>query len=109
VRGPKKTESYLSAVFKAVFDAPEHPLLTDVVPHELLPLSLLAAGQSGRVREIVAPRDEAHRLEEMGLRQGALVEIVQPGSPCIIRLEGQTICFRPGEAGHVLVETGASS
>ena len=83
--------------------------MTDVVPHELLPLSLLTAGQSGRVREIVAPRDEVHRLEEMGLRHGALVEIVQPGSPCIIRLAGQTICFRPGEAGHVLVETGTST
>ncbi len=83
--------------------------MTDEVPHELLPLSLLTAGQSGRVREIVAPRDEAHRLAEMGLRPGAVIEIVQPGSPCIVRLAGQTICFRPGEAGHVLVETGAAS
>ncbi len=85
---------------------PERVALSHDSPHELLPLDLLAAGQSGRVHQVVGPRDEVHRLEEMGLRQGTRVEVVQPGSPCIIRLAGQRICFRPGEAGHVLVETG---
>ncbi|MGD9646512.1 MAG: ferrous iron transport protein A [Pirellulales bacterium] len=80
--------------------------MSNADPHELLPLNLLVAGQRGRVRQVVGPRDEVHRLEEMGLRQGTDVEIVQPGSPCIIRLAGQKLCFRPAEAGHVLVEPG---
>jgi Fe2+ transport system protein FeoA len=43
----------------------------------------------------------------MGLRGGAEIEMMQAGSPCIIRLDGHKLCFRDDEATRVLVEMGA--
>jgi Fe2+ transport system protein FeoA len=51
--------------------------------------------------------EHVHRLHEMGLRGGAEIEMMQAGSPCIIRLDGHKLCFRDDEATRVLVEMGA--
>jgi Fe2+ transport system protein FeoA len=77
--------------------------------HELVPLHLLAAGQSADVSQITGRPDQIHRLEALGLRDGATVEMVQSGSPCIIRLAGQKLCFRADEMVHVLVRRGVAS
>jgi Fe2+ transport system protein FeoA len=42
-------------------------------------------------------------LHELGLRRGAEVEMIQPGSPCIVRLEGHRLCLRGDELLNVLV------
>jgi Fe2+ transport system protein FeoA len=68
---------------------------------------MLAAGQSALVATIVGRPDEVHRLEELGLRGGAAIEMVQSGSPCIIRLAGHKLCFRADELLSVLVRCGA--
>jgi Fe2+ transport system protein FeoA len=39
----------------------------------------------------------------MGLRNGAAIEMVQPGSPCILRLGSQKFGFRADELLSVLV------
>jgi hypothetical protein len=44
-----------------------------------------------------------HRLDELGLRQGTVVEMLQAGTPCIIRFAGQKVCFRADELLTVLV------
>jgi Fe2+ transport system protein FeoA len=49
------------------------------------------------------------RLEEMGLREGTEVEMVQPGSPCIVRLGDVKLCFRETELIHVMVCPGETS
>ena len=77
--------------------------------HDLIPLNMLPAGQSAHVGQVMGRRDEIHRLEELGLRRGAAVEMVQSGSPCIIRLAGQKLCFRADEMLHVLVRRGATT
>jgi Fe2+ transport system protein FeoA len=77
--------------------------------HDLIPLNLLAPGQSAHVGQVTGRRDDIHRLEELGLRRGAAVEMVQTGSPCIIRLAGQKLCFRADEMLHVLVRLGAAT
>jgi Fe2+ transport system protein FeoA len=74
----------------------------------LIPLSLLAPGQSALVDRIIGRPDEVHRLEELGLRGGTAIEVVQGGSPCIIRLAGQKLCFRADELVSVLVRRGAA-
>jgi len=53
--------------------------------------------------------EQIHRLEELGLRGGAAIEMVQTGSPCIIRLAGNKLCFRGDEVMRVLVRRGAAS
>lgn len=71
----------------------------------VIPIALLPAGHSARIDQLVGAPEQVHRLEEMGLRRGAAVVMVQPGSPCIIGLAGSRLCFREAEAAAILVET----
>lgn len=77
--------------------------------HNLIPLSLLPPGQHGQVDQVTGRPEDVHRLEELGLRGGAAIEMVQCGSPCIIRLAGQKLCLRADELLSVLVRPGVSS
>jgi Fe2+ transport system protein FeoA len=79
------------------------------VMHDLLPLGCLAAGAAGEIAEIVGRTDQVHRLREMGLNNGVRIEVVQSGSPCIIRLNGHRLCFRDCETMGVLVRTAAAA
>ena len=76
---------------------------------ELIPLMLLRPGQSARVGQVLGIGDVVHRLREMGLRDGAEVEMVRNGSPCIIRLDGQKLGVRSDELAGVLVNAGAGA
>ena len=76
--------------------------------HDLFPMHLLAPGQSADVGRVVGSPETVHRLEELGLRGGATIEMVQNGSPCIIRLAGQKLCFRAEELVRVMVRGVAS-
>ncbi len=75
----------------------------------LIPLTLLRAGQKGRVDGMHGNSEAVHRLREMGLHDGALVQMIRPGSPCIIRLRGQRLGFRMDDVAHVLVNVGATA
>jgi Fe2+ transport system protein FeoA len=79
--------------------------MSDVV-HELIPLNLAPAGASVRVAQLLGAPEETRRLEELGLRQGTVLEVIQSGSPCIVRLSEHKLCFRQGETFHVLVTVG---
>lgn len=70
---------------------------------EMVPLSLLRAGQTASVGEILGNTELAHRLREMGLCNGAKVKMVRQGSPCIICLGGQRLGFRCDELARVFV------
>ena len=70
---------------------------------EGIPLRSLRAGQSGRVARLTGNDDLVHRLRELGLRVGARIQMIQPGNPCIIRLDGQKFGFRADGAARVLV------
>lgn len=70
---------------------------------ELLPLNLLRAGQYAEVRQLAGAPADVHRLEELGIRAGVRIEMINPGSPCIIRLSGHKLCFRDGDVFRVLV------
>jgi len=71
-----------------------------------VPLQLLDAGQIAAVTHVVGQRDTVHRLHELGLRQGVEVEMIQPGSPCIVRLDGHRLCLRADDLLSVLVQPG---
>ena len=71
---------------------------------DLLPLDCLQAGETGRIADIEGCVETVTRLEEIGLRNGALVRMVQPGRPCILALDHQRLSFRPEECTHVFVE-----
>jgi ferrous iron transport protein A len=75
--------------------------------NDIIPLTLLPDGQSANVSQVTGRPDQVHRLEELGLRGGAMVEMVQSGSPCIVRLSGHKLCFRADDLLRVLVRRGA--
>lgn len=75
---------------------------------EMLPLTELDAGQTAEIAQLVGRPDDIHRLEELGLRPGATIEMVQPGIPCIIRLAGAKLCFRESDVFSVLVRVGVT-
>jgi ferrous iron transport protein A len=76
---------------------------------DLIPLVHLSSGTSAEIGQLVGQPHEIRRLEELGLRHGATVEMIQSGSPCIIRLAESKLCFRPSEALGVLVHIGKAS
>ena len=70
---------------------------------DFLPITLLACGQVAEVQQLVGPSEHVRRLEELGLRSGARIEMVRGGSPCIIRIGDSRICFRDDAQVRVLV------
>lgn len=75
---------------------------------DLIPLHLLARGEVAEIDQLVGQADDVHRLEELGLRSGVAIEMLQPGTPCIIGLDGQRLCFRHNEAVGILVRAGVA-
>lgn len=77
--------------------------------HDLIPLSQLHPGQRAQIEAVLGPPEQVHRLHELGLRGGIEVRMVQPGSPCIVMLGDQRICFRSDELLRVLVKPGVTA
>ena len=96
----------LSLIFPAVYSPPEH---RSRLVHDLIPLSALAVGQLAQVGLLLGQPEQVQRLHEIGLRDGTSVEMVQQGSPCIIRLGGQKLCFRADDLLQVLVRPGTGT
>lgn len=79
------------------------------VVHELVPLKHLRAGEFAEVAHVLGSADHVHRLEELGFRPGCVLRMVQPGSPCIVRMAGHTLCFRADDVTSVLVKPTLAS
>ncbi len=76
---------------------------------DMIPLVQMATGAKARIGQLVGHPDQVHRLEELGLRNGTLIEMLQNGSPCIIRFDESKLCFRPNEEVGVLVHDDIAS
>jgi Fe2+ transport system protein FeoA len=74
--------------------------------HDFFPLQMLSVGQRAEVVELFGAPADVVRLQELGLRTGQTVEMVQAGSPCIVRLDGHKLCFRDSDCFGVLVRLG---
>ena len=70
----------------------------------IVPLELLNANEEARIVELCGDAPQIMRLEEMGLRAGACLRMIRPGSPCIVAIADQRISFRGDHNGEVLVE-----
>jgi len=69
----------------------------------LLPLEMLQRGEWARVMEVGGEPAWVGRLAELGVRSGAKLEMLQPGSPCLIRLNGCRLSLRAESVEHILV------
>lgn len=70
---------------------------------DVMSLKSLRAGQSGQITELTGEPDLIHRLREIGLQEGLVVRMLQPGNPSMIRLAGRKLGFRADGAAHVMV------
>ena len=70
---------------------------------EFISLSALRPGQMAEIGEVVGPVAHIRRLHELGLLAGALVQMVRSGIPCILRVEGSTLCFRDDDSLRLVV------
>ncbi len=69
----------------------------------LVPLDLLQAGEWGCVAEVAGEATWVRRLAEMGLREGCKLQVLQPGSTCLLNVEGCRLCVRGHESSQILV------
>jgi ferrous iron transport protein A len=70
---------------------------------ELVPVHQLRRGDVAEVSQVLGAPELVRRLEELGIRCGAHLEMVRGGSPCIVRIAGTKLCFRHDELLRVLV------
>jgi ferrous iron transport protein A len=70
---------------------------------DILPLNLLDSGSSAQVVEVTGVPDQVQRARELGFHNGAQIDVVRSGSPCIVKLSGQTLCMRTNEMLNIFV------
>lgn len=71
---------------------------------QVIPLEMLQAGERGCIADLDGRDEFVHRLEEMGLRPGVMIEMVRPGMPCILGVNHHRLSFRPEDSTTILVE-----
>lgn len=74
--------------------------------HDLIPLNQLQRGSRAQVAEVLGSIEQVQRMREIGVSQGAELEMVQPGSPCIVRFGSSKLCIRADDTLGVLVRLG---
>ena len=69
----------------------------------LLPLELLNAGEWAEVAEVTGEPGWIGRMAELGIRAGSRLRVLQPGSPCLLQLDGCRLSLRGDWATQILV------
>ena len=69
----------------------------------LLPIDCLRSNEEASVVELIGDSREIHRLAEVGLRVGANIRMVRPGSPCLLAMGGNRLSVRLPANVEVLV------
>jgi ferrous iron transport protein A len=75
---------------------------------QMIPMGLLPAGACGTVVRIDGQPNVVLRLQEMGVRPGCHVRMIQPGAACVVAIGNHRFGFRGAEAAVVLVEIPSS-
>ncbi len=60
----------------------------------LLPLEMLQAGQWADVEDVSGEPEWVGRMAELGVRNGCRLQVLQPGSPCLLQVGGCRLCLR---------------
>ena len=74
----------------------------------LVPLDLMKAGESASIVELTGDSSTVHRLQEMGLRTGAVIRMLKPGAPCVVALDGKRLSLRLNGLLDILVAVPAA-
>jgi Fe2+ transport system protein FeoA len=69
----------------------------------LLPLECLSHGDHAVVEDVQGEPGWVCRMAELGIRNGSKVQIVQPGSPCLLEVSGCRLCVRGDDSMRIFV------
>lgn len=69
----------------------------------LLPVEMLNSGQWADVADVSGEPGWVGRLAELGLRAGCRLQVLQPGSPCLLEVGGCRLCLRIDQFTQILV------
>jgi len=69
----------------------------------LIPLDMLKKGEVAHIAEVSGEVAWVNRLAEMGLREGCQLQVLQPGSTCLLNVAGCRLCVRSHESSQILV------
>ena len=68
-------------------------------------LPILKAGEYGTIESINGTHAAAKRLADMGFIRGALVTMIRPGEPCIVRIGGRCVGLGDAHQNSILLAT----
>jgi Fe2+ transport system protein FeoA len=64
---------------------------------------MLRAGEWADVAEVAGDPSLIIRLAELGVREGCRLQVLQPGSPCLLQVNRCRLCLRGNECTQILV------
>jgi ferrous iron transport protein A len=71
--------------------------------HSLLPLELIQEGDWAEVEEVSGEPVWVSRMAELGVRTGCRLQVLRPGSPCLLQIGGCRLCLRNLDGTQILV------
>ncbi|HZU35843.1 MAG TPA: FeoA family protein [Gemmataceae bacterium] len=69
----------------------------------LLPIEYLASGTWAEVADVSGEPAWVRRLAELGIRAGSRLQMLQPGTPCLLEVAGARLSVRADVAMQILV------
>ena len=69
----------------------------------ILPLEMLGHGECAVVEDVQGEASWIGRMAELGVRNGCLLQVLQPGSPCMLQVDGCRLCLRGDDIMRILV------
>lgn len=69
----------------------------------LLPLDMLQSGEWADVEDVAGDPSWVCRMAELGLRAGCRVQMLQGGSPCLLRVADCKLCLRGDDVAQIFV------
>ncbi len=72
----------------------------------LMPLELMAPGETGVIEQVQGQPEWIGRMAELGIRHGNRVQVLSPGSPCLLLVGDCRLCLRVDECARILVRLG---
>jgi Fur family transcriptional regulator, ferric uptake regulator len=70
----------------------------------VVPLNEMLPGETGEIESIAGGRGAAHRLTEMGLTRGTLIEVMTSRGPVLVMVRGSRVAISRGLARKVIVK-----
>jgi Fe2+ transport system protein FeoA len=61
---------------------------------EPLPLDMLRDGEEACIVEVTGCPLRVHQLAEMGMHRGCKVQMIRPGQPCMLAVDGRRFSLR---------------